>query len=355
MILIIIYFFKIIALTIKIIIYKLILIKMEFNIDLSEKLSLKYLNGVPKDYDVSQIQYTFDFVYMVLKNDSSIEDALKRVSDKYNLSEVNFKEYLLENKYILTKGNANDALIQLKSYNTKSLKKMLKKNGLKASGKRQQIEKRIIESGLLGSEQYLSSKSKVFYKNKKRRIRIFEKFLYKYYYFNEFNEFYMDNFRKKEEKIPIAFINHHIDNAIEYNDHKRFAINSQVMVEQFYEKGSFKNMMEHVLKILCINLNPVWKTDDLKNHGGIPLETYNNLLFLKGKLGKNRIISAYFVVWDSFNFEKIIVSKYAGYRCLKDLLNYKDYNKINDDLYANYYSNDDLKIKKITQKTLFDF
>ncbi|WP_298523582.1 SAP domain-containing protein [uncultured Methanobrevibacter sp.] len=328
---------------------------MDFNIDLSQKLSLKYPNRVPKDYDVSEIQYTFDFIYMVLKNDAGIEEALKSVSYKYNLSEVHFKKYLIENKYVLTKGNANDASVELKRYNTKSLKKMLKKNGLKASGKRQQIEKRIIESGLLGSEEYLSSKSKIFYKNKKRRIRIFEQLLYKYYYFNEFNEFYMDNFRKKEEKIPIAFINRHIDKATEDEDHYMFAVNSQVMVEHFYERGNFKGMMEHVLKILCINLNPVWKTDDLKNHGGIPIETYNNLLLLKGRLGKNRIISAYFVVWDSFNFEKIIVSKYAGYRCLKDLLNYKDYNKINDELYTKYYSNDDLKIKKITQKTLFDF
>ena len=102
-------------------------------------------------------------------------------------------------------------------------------------------------------------------------------------------------------------------------------------------------------------MNPIWKADDLSDHEGISQETYDNLMFLKDELGKNRIISAYFAVWDSFNFEKIIVSKYTGYRCLKDLLNYKDYQRIVDDLQTRFYANDDLKIKKFTQKTLFDF
>ena len=61
------------------------------------------------------------------------------------------------------------------------------------------------------------------------------------------------------------------------------------------------------------------------------------------------------MIWDSFDFENIIVSKYDGYRCLKDILNLKDYNRIVDDLENRFYDNDDLKIKKITQKTLFDF
>ena len=61
------------------------------------------------------------------------------------------------------------------------------------------------------------------------------------------------------------------------------------------------------------------------------------------------------MVWDSFNFDEIIVSKYDGYRCLKDILNFKDRYKINADLDKRFYSNENLKIKKITQKTLFDF
>lgn len=328
---------------------------MEFNTDLFGKLSFKYQNDVPEGYDISQIRFTYDFINLVFKRDAGIDDAIRAVANEYGLSESYLRDYLIENKFILNKANKNEFSTQLKRYNTKSLKKILKKHGLKTSGKRDRIEKRILEHNLIGNDYYLSSKSKVFYKNKKRRIKIFDEFLHRYYYFTEFNEYYMDNYRKKVEKIPIDFINRHIEKATEDKNHKMFVFNNQVMAELYYSRDNKKMMLEHVLKIFCINLNPVWKLDDLKNHGGFSIETYENLLYLKEQIGKNRIISAYFVIWDTFNFENVIVSKYVGYKYLKDILNLKNYNNLIKDLETNFYLNEDLKIKKITQKTLFDF
>ena len=319
-----------------------------------EKFSLKYPNKVPGDYDISEIQYTFDFISLVYKDDSTIEDAVREVCGKYDLSETDFHNYLIENKYILGNANADAFSEQLKKYNTKSLKKILKKNGLKTSGKRERIERRIIENGLLGGTYHLSSKSRVFYKNKKRRIAIFNEYLTNYY-FREFNEFYMDNYRKKEVNIPIEFINSHINKAVEDKNHRNYIVNNQLMFEHFFLKENYKEMLRYALRNYCMNLNPIWKIDELKNHGGLSTETYDQMLFLKEALGKNRVISTYYVIWDSFDFENIIVSKYDGYRCLKDILNLKDYNRIVDDLENRFYDNDDLKIKKITQKTLFDF
>lgn len=320
-----------------------------------EKFSLKYANNVSKDYDVSKIQYTFDFIYLVLKRDSSIDKAISGVAFEYNLSESFLKQYLIENKYILSDSNRDGFLEQLKKHNTKSLKKILKKHGLKTSGKRDRIEKRIIENNLFGIEYHLSSKSKVFYKNKKRRIRIFNEHLSDYYYFREFNDFYMDNYRKKEANIPIEFINLHINKAIEDKNHRNYISNNQIMAAHFSNIEDYRKMLEYVLKDFCMNLNPVWKIDEIADYGGINRKTYDNLVFLKDKLSKNTIISNFYLIWDSFNFERIIVPKYDGYRCLKDILNLKDYDKINRDLYNRFYANENLKIKKITQKTLFDF
>ena len=66
-------------------------------------------------------------------------------------------------------------------------------------------------------------------------------------------------------------------------------------------------------------------------------------------------INTFYFIWDSFDFEKIIVTKYDAYRILKDILNLKNLDKINNDLNNRFYENEDLKIKRITQKTLFDF
>ena len=320
-----------------------------------EKFSLIYDGNVPKDYDRSQLQYTFDFIYLVLKRDASIDGAIRGVANEYGLSEDYLKDYLVENKYILNRTNKNLINEQLKQYNTKALKKLLKKHGLKASGKRKRIEERIIESNLIGSEYYLSSKSRVFYKNKKRRIRIFNDCLSDYYYFNEFNDYYMDNYRKKEAKIPIEYIKKHIEKAIEDKNHKNYTYNTQVMIKHYHDKENYRRMLEYVLKNYCMNLNPIWRIDDLKNHGGFHISICNYLILLQEKLSKNIIISNYYLVWDSFNFDRIIVPKYEGYRILKDILHLKDYYKIIKDLNSRFYDNDDLKIKKITQKTLFDF
>ena len=104
-----------------------------------------------------------------------------------------------------------------------------------------------------------------------------------------------------------------------------------------------------------MNLNPIWKIGNLKNHDGLNRDTYADLLFLQNELSRNIIISAYYSVWDSFNFDKIIITKYDGYKYLKLILNLNDYSAINLDLNNRFYSNDDLKIKKVTQKTLFDY
>lgn len=320
-----------------------------------EKFSLKYANGVPKDYDVSQLQFTFDFTYLVLERDASIDGAVRGVANEYGLSEKYLMDYLLENKYILNKVNADEFSVQIKKYNTKSLKRLLKKNGLKASGKRKRLEERIFENNLLGENYTISSKSKVFYKNKKRRNRIFNEYLSQFYYFDEFNEFYMDNYRKKEAKIPIEFINRHIEKSIEDKNHENFISNNQIMAEHFYKKDNNRKMLQYVLKCYCMNLNPVWKVDDLNDHVGLDIETYDNLRYLQERLSKNTIISTYYWIWSSFDFERIIVSKFEGYRYLKAILSSKDFDGINRDLSNSFYANENLKIKRITQKTLFDF
>lgn len=325
-----------------------------FNYNNPEKFSLIY-SKVPENYENSKIQFTFDFIYLVFKQDKSIEDAVEKVSKDYGLSKEYLTNFLIINKYIINKANKNDALNHLKMYNTKTLKKILKKHGLKTSGKRDTIEERIIKNNLLGTDYRLSSKSRVFYKNKKRRINIFNDYLSEYYYFNEFNDFYMDNYRKKKAKIPIEFIKMHIEKSQKDENHNNYIFNNQIMAQHFFIKENFKEMLRYVLKTFCMNLNPIWKINSLDNHVGILLDTYDNIMFLNDKIGKNRIISAYYVLWDSFNFEKIIVSKYDGYIYLKDILNLKEYDKLNQNLKKHFYCNENLKVKKITQKTLFDF
>lgn len=320
-----------------------------------KKISIKYADEVPKDYDISEIQYTFDFIYLVLKRDASIDSAIEGICNEYDISRIDFRNYLIENKYIINKRNMKEFSKQIKSYNRKTLKKILKKHGLKTSGKRKSLEKRIYVNKLLKNNYYLSSKSKIFYKNKKRRIRIYNKYLFNHYYFKEFNEFYMDNFRKKEYNIPIEYVNMYIDKSVEDKDHEMYILNNEVLLDFYLKNEKPKKMMECVLKNYCININPIWKINHLNSHEAISKECYENIQLLFKKFGKNVIINTFYLMWDSFDFDRIIVPKYDAYRILKDMMNLKEIAKINHDLKNRFYMNKDLKIKKITQKSLFEF
>lgn len=116
-----------------------------FDLDLDEKISFKYADNVPEGYDVSEIQYTFDFIDLVFKEDVDIEGSIERVAKKYNLDKFEFKKYLIDNKYILTKIDKREFSNEIKKYTTKHLKRILKSNGLRKSGKRHNLEKRILE------------------------------------------------------------------------------------------------------------------------------------------------------------------------------------------------------------------
>ena len=82
--------------------------------------------------------------------------------------------------------------------------------------------------------------------NKKRRIRIFNEYLSDYYYFIEFNEFYMDNYRKKEFNIPIDFINLHIRKSAEDKKHDSFILNNKIMAQHFLKTENHDKMLEYM-------------------------------------------------------------------------------------------------------------
>ena len=111
----------------------------------SERYSLKYQNDVPENYNISKLQFTFDFIYLILKRNASINEAVDNVSKKYAISEEYLMDYLIENRYILNNANMNSISMQLKKYNTKSLKKILKKHGIKiiCENQKDRIEKLI--------------------------------------------------------------------------------------------------------------------------------------------------------------------------------------------------------------------
>ena len=55
----------------------------------------------------------------------------------------------------------------------------------------------------------------------------------------------MDNYRKKVDKIPVAFINLHINKAVEDESHDIFISNNRIMANHFNKKEKYKKMLEY--------------------------------------------------------------------------------------------------------------
>ena len=72
--------------------------------------------------------------------------------------------------------------------------------------------------------------------------------------------------------------------AVEEKNHKSFISNNRIMSEHFFKKENFRQMLEYVLKVFCMNINPIWKIDDLKEHVGVYMDVYNDLGLLKEEL-----------------------------------------------------------------------
>ena len=107
----------------------------------NEKFSLKYNDNVTADYDRSRLQYTFDFIYLVLKRGANIDSAVRGVANEYELSQDDLMDYLVENKYILNKTKPDEIKELLKQYNTKSLKRFLKSMVLRLQAKGNALKK----------------------------------------------------------------------------------------------------------------------------------------------------------------------------------------------------------------------
>lgn len=311
--------------------------------ELFERLDRKYkLENINygKDYstnhDLDQFKllkfideyHNLDFAFLIINN--------------LKLPQEIFSELLFNEGYVtyeITKETwsdfANSDLI------VDELKDILRDNGLKVSGKKQELIDRIGESDIsfdefVSDKLFLTQKGKD-YLNDYSWIELYMNFL-SMFDFDDFNRFHDVNDGDFNE-IVSEYLDEHIKLAKKKRDF-------DYLINCFSSKAIFAELDENMddslkweMRRFCLAINPVYLDKSYYNFY-IPSnkENIDNLRLLNDKFSIDMLMDSFDESWDYFKFNRCIVSKDDAKAILKRLLNnHEDLKLINKEIKDMYF------------------
>jgi len=221
------------------------------------------------------------------------------------------------------------------------LKDILRDNGLKVSGKKQELIDRIGESDIsfdefVSDKLFLTQKGKD-YLNYYSWIELYMNFL-SMFDFDDFNRFHDVNDGDFNE-IVSEYLDEHIKLAKKKRDF-------DYLINCFSSKAIFAELDENMddslkweMRRFCLAINPVYLDKSYYNFY-IPLnkENIDNLRLLDDKFSIDMLMDSFDESWDYFKFNRCIVSKDDAKAILKRLLNnHEDLKLINKEIKDMYF------------------
>lgn len=247
-------------------------------------------------------------------------------------------DYLVENGYLAGEGGAVTAEDLSKKYKVADLKELLKENGLKVSGKKQELIERllpVLNEGTSSGDYELTEKAKEFLaENAWIDLYMFALVAFRF----EDYEIYFNN--SSEDTIQTAhnFCDEIISKALIANQFLVFIDALSAKAHVYAYAGDYESFLDYDLQRFILGLNPIML--DSTNYAKYDIVNHANIINLKNvteNFDFGSLKKRFDRIWEKSHITSITVPKKTSYKILQKAIAGADLDELNFDLREKYF------------------
>ena len=248
-------------------------------------------------------------------------------------------DYLVENDYLAGKGGDLTAEEISKKYTVADLKELLKENGLKVSGKKQELVERImpvLSEGAISGDYELTEKAKEFLaENEWIDLYMFALVAFRF-------EDY-DNYVKKEGDGSLQTAHKFCDEILSYalmnNQFLVFIDALSAKAHVYAYGGDYESFMDYDLQRFILGLNPIML--DSQSYAKYDIVNRANIINIRNvteELDLGSLKKRFDRIWVKSHIKNITVPKKICYKILQRAMDGADIEELNFELREKYFN-----------------
>lgn len=247
--------------------------------------------------------------------------------------------YLVENDYLAGEGGALTAEEISKKYKVADLKELLKENGLKVSGKKQELIERILpvlNDGAISGDYELTQKAKEFLaENQWIDLYMFALVAFRF----EDYEIYVGNSSEDMLQTAHNFCDEIISKALMANQFLVFIDALSAKAHVFAYAKDYESFLDYDLQRFILGLNPI--VLDSQTYATYEVINYANVVNLKNvteQFDFGSLKKRFDKIWSKSNIKSTTVPKKTCYKILQKAIDGADLEELNFDLKEKYFN-----------------
>lgn len=271
-----------------------------------------------------------------LESGYRVEDILKQGEFDIFSSAEDCVNFLVENDYLLKNEGLTSPQDISKNYTVAQLKKILKENNLKVSGKKQELIERVMPILSDKSEDFvLTDKAKDFIKeNQWMDLYMFALVAFK---FEDYEKFYR-NSSADNYYTALNFCDEVLSFSLINNQFLIFLDALSAKAHVYAYGKDYESFLNYDLQRFIIGLNPF--NMDSRTYSNYEVINHANIINLKNVIeyfNFGDLKKRFNKIWKKSNISDITVPKNASYRILIKALSSDDIEELNFDLKEKYF------------------